>query len=366
MCNPFSDFIARLLPLAIQLDEPISDAVFDDLARQSFKLQFDLVIPYQRLCLARQIDPERVREWRQVPAIPTTAFKHDCWTCLPPAERTQVFHSSGTTSHQPSRHFHSPQSLAIYELSLRLWFERHVLPTSLPDPFILALTPSPRVAPHSSLVHMFDAIRRVRGDANFEFAGQLDGADAWIMDLDALTMRLEEVAGAARPVALLGTAFALVNLLDHLVARQIILPLPPDSRVMETGGFKGRSRSIPKTALYELLEQRLGIPPSHIVSEYGMAELSSQAYDHITGQPDNRPGRVFQWPPWARSTCVSPESGREVDDGQTGLIRVVDLANVGSITAIQTEDLGVRRDRQFELIGRAPLSEPRGCSLLIR
>jgi hypothetical protein len=43
---------------------------------------------------------------------------------------------------------------------------------------------------------------------------------------------------------------------------------------------------------------------------------------------------------------------------------VFDLASVFSVMAIQTEDLGTRRGDGFELIGRATLAEPRGCSLM--
>ena len=99
-----------------------------------------------------------------------------------------------------------------------------------------------------------------------------------------------------------------------------------------------------------------------------MTELSSQAYDRAVGieLPNWRlPGsaREFHFPPWARAEIVSPESGHEVEEGETGLIRVFDLANVYSVMAVQTEDLGVRRGTGFELIGRAALAEPRGCSL---
>ena len=57
---------------------------------------------------------------------------------------------------------------------------------------------------------------------------------------------------------------------------------------------------------------------------------------------------------------ISPETGREVADGETGLIRVFDLANVFSVMAIQTEDLGIRRGNGFELIGRAQLRRTPG------
>jgi hypothetical protein len=53
-----------------------------------------------------------------------------------------------------------------------------------------------------------------------------------------------------------------------------------------------------------------------------------------------------------------------VAEGETGLIRVFDLANVYSVLAIQTEDLGIRHGDGFVLAGRAVLAEPRGCSLM--
>jgi len=74
--------------------------------------------------------------------------------------------------------------------------------------------------------------------------------------------------------------------------------------------------------------------------------------------------RNFHFPPWTRVQIVSTETGREVAEGESGLIRVFDLANIFSVAAIQTEDVGVRRGDGFELVGRAQLSEPRGCSLM--
>jgi hypothetical protein len=139
------------------------------------------------------------------------------------------------------------------------------------------------------------------------------------------------------------------------------LRFPAGSRVFETGGYKGRSRSIPKAELHQLIEEQLGIPQSHIISEYGMSELSSQGYDRTAGKNGTR---IFQFPPWARAIVISPETRDEVPDGGTGLLRIYDLANVGSILAVQTEDLAIRRGEGFELIGRAAFAEPRGCSLL--
>ena len=73
---------------------------------------------------------------------------------------------------------------------------------------------------------------------------------------------------------------------------------------------------------------------------------------------------MFYFPPWARAQIISPETGDEVAEGETGLVRIFDLANIFSVLAVQTEDLGIRRDAGFELIGRDQQAEPRGCSLM--
>jgi hypothetical protein len=61
---------------------------------------------------------------------------------------------------------------------------------------------------------------------------------------------------------------------------------------------------------------------------------------------------------------VSPETSHEVKDGEIGLLRVYDLANVYSVMAIETQDLARRRGSDFDLIGRADRAQPRGCSLM--
>jgi len=233
------------------------------------------------------------------------------------------------------------------------------------------------------------------------------------LNFDAALAALNSSLVTRHPSLLLGTAFSFVHLLDFLVERNLRFDLPAGSRVMETGGYKGRSRALPKTELHQLITERLGVPPSHIICEYGMSELSSQAYDgtiqaNILDLPHPGPlpkerencrqsagesvrfrnskertmlfplpegegqgegkravkSHYFQFPPWTRVQIISPETGNEVADGETGLIRMFDLANVFSVMAIQTEDLGIRRGDGFELIGRAALAESRGCSLM--
>jgi hypothetical protein len=111
--------------------------------------------------------------------------------------------------------------------------------------------------------------------------------------------------------------------------------------------------------LHATLSSVFSVPSSRIFREYGMSELSSQAYDVTPIDSD-----AFQFPPWARFQIISPETGDVVADGEPGLLRICDLANVASAVMVQTEDLAVRRGKGFHLMGRAMTAEPRGCSLM--
>jgi hypothetical protein len=380
------------------------DAAFDALALELFVLQFKHNAAYRKICEARGLTPGVVEHWTQIPAVPTAVFKELELTCLAPGERTTVFHSSGTTEQKPSRHFHSPESLKVYEASLIPWFARCVVPDfgfRISDFGLVILTPQPVQAPHSSLVHMFETVRQKLGGASVpalssrrsrwgdkggsraEFLGRIAADGSWTLDFAAVLKTLYKTNEQNHPLILLGTAFSFVHLLDFLAEQDLRFQLPAGSRVMETGGYKNRSRSMPKTELHQFITERLGIPSSRIICEYGMSELSSQAYDlgalasrrrvsslcseQDAGVTPALPGPVtrhFCFPPWVRLQIISPETGHEVADGETGLIRIYDLANVFSVMAIQTEDLGIHYGRGFELIGRAQLAEPRGCSLM--
>jgi hypothetical protein len=406
------------------------DAEFNRLAAALFALQRDAVPIYGEFCAKRKVSA--VADWREIPALPAAAFKEFEVTSLPPAQRTHVFHSSGTTQHRPSRHFHNAQSLALYEESLRPWFRRHFLPeqaaigggadrsdrtdqaicnpqsairnpqsairnpqsakpvvnerisesasgnseltgsltpasltapaspqSAIRNPQLIILTPSPAQAPHSSLAYMFDTVRADFGAAIF--SGRVNGDGAWALDLEQTMAALREAQSAGQPVALLGTASSFVLLLDHCRAGRTAFRLAPGSRALETGGYKGRGRAAPKWELRQMMTRWLGMPESRILAEYGMSELSSQAYDRVIPEA----GGGFRFPPWARARIISPETGREAAEGETGLVQVVDLANVRSALAVQTEDLAVRCGAGFELTGRAAGTAARGCSLML-
>ena len=379
--NPFSGFASRLKPRIAELGSKpgsiLPETEFNSFALELFSLQFQNIAPYRRFCEARGIAPGSIDDWRNVPAIPTSAFKELELTILEPEERTTVFHSSGTTADKPSRHFHCAESIAVYEASLLGWFRQHILGDwdrliedervgPLDKPGFIILTPPSNAVPHSSLVHMFEATSRELASRDSVFTGLVAADGAWQLDLEATLFAIRKSMCANRPVSLLGTAFSFVHLLDHFAANNIRYRLAEGSRVLETGGYKGRSREMPKAELHALITKHLGIPGDRIVCEYGMSELGSQAYvrNACAAQAAAGSASALHFPPWARVRLIDPETGSDALAGEPGIIRVFDLANVFSVASIQTGDLGVSRCDGFELLGRAAMAEPRGCSLM--
>jgi acyl-CoA synthetase (AMP-forming)/AMP-acid ligase II len=329
-------------------------ARFARLALGLFAFHFEHCEPYRRFCLRRGATPGRISDWRAIPAVPAAAFKEVALRCFPPERTLRTFRTSGTsTGARGELHL---DTLALYEASLLASFRRHLLPDLPPGgrARILALAPAPAEAPGSSLTHMFAtaiAALGAPGSGFFVAEGRLREAEL----LQALA------AAGAEPLLLAGTAFAFAHLLDSLARRGARLALPARARLMETGGFKGRARELSREALHAELADRLGLRPERIVNQYGMTELGSQFYDSVLAEPGALRRKLG--PPWARVRIVDPEGEAEAPAGEPGAIVVLDLANTGSVAAIRTADLGRRIADGFEVLGREPGAEARGCSI---
>jgi hypothetical protein len=319
---------------------PLPEPRFDELARELFAWQFPRVPAFRRLSEGHGVSPATLISWREIPAMPQQLFKRATLFAHGDAAPGTVYETSGTTTGEPGRQH--LLSTDIYRAVSVAGARRVGLFEHTPEFHFIAS--SPREAPHSSLSAMFGFWQRAAASGRGNF---------W-MGAQAFTRLSDRLAATRRPVALAGTAFGFVHLLDFLGTRR--LRLPRGSWLLETGGFKGRSREIPKVELYAELARTFGVPDRAIWNEYGMSELSSQAYARgIDGRHET--------PPWARVLVVDPATGREVAPSREGLVRWIDLANVDSVLALQTLDRAVRTPGGFRLLGRLPRTEPRGCSL---
>jgi hypothetical protein len=316
------------------LEQP-QPARFEELAIQLFEVQRKKNRPYDLYCRALGVS---VSSWKEIPGLPQQVFKHTEVRSFPAEETRFEFRTSGTTGEGFGRQL--LPSLTLYkEAVLRGWAHAR-----LPDYPIGLLMPDLRQNPHSSLAQMGVFLGENREHRYFwEDPGRLDveGLRSFISDQQ-------------RPVVLFGTALAFLNILQGSTASTI--SLPEGSLIVETGGFKGTNRTIEKSDLYGALSSYFGIPTESIWNEYGMTELSSQFYSSGVDQP-------HLGPVWARVVVIDPATNREALPGQIGMIRIIDLANIWSVLAIQTQDLAWNGSGgEFHLIGRDPNALPRGCS----
>ena len=352
------------------VEHPLPDGLFDELALAVFRWQFETNPVYRRFAEGRARTPASVGSWRDVPAVPAAAFR-----ALPlvsgGAERVErVFRTSGTTGGGTGRGEHHVARLDLYRESLLPSFRANLLPDHAVLPF-LSLVPSPESLPDSSLSFMVGAARGAFGGEGSGWFADPDGGT----DLPGLATALRNHETAARPVLLLGTAFAFVRWLEAAEGEGWRFRLAEGSRLMETGGFKGRSRTVPRAVLYQGLERHLGIPVASMVNEYGMTELLSQYYEPVlvpargarvpagAGAEEALAARRHLPPPWMRFQVLDPLSLAPVPEGEPGLLCHHDLANVHSVSAVLTEDVGVQVGEGLRLLGRFPGAEPRGCSL---
>ncbi len=306
---------------------------FRKAALSLFAFQARRCEPYARYLSLLGVEPQSVDAVEKIPFMPVELFKtHDVYCGQHRPEK--IFTSSGTSASTAARHM--MESLALYERDFTLCFEMFYGPADRWN--IFALLPSYLEREGSSLVYMMDRLIARSRSGGF-----------YLHDHDAL---LDDMRRAQGPKLLLGVSYALLDLAETQPE------LPQDTVVMETGGMKGRRKELPKSTLHEMLCR--GLVTDTVHSEYGMAELSSQAY--------SCGGGIFRCPPWMGISVRDLNDPFEIlVPERNGGINIIDLANICSCAFLQTQDVGkLHADGSFEIFGRADRSETRGCNLLVQ
>jgi hypothetical protein len=341
----------------------MADDEFNDLALQLFAYQLRYNTPYASYCAQFGITRERLpSSWEEIPAVPSAAFKEATLATFDPGHAALVFETSGTTRGEGGRHF--METAQLYDAALLASFSAFVLPDHAPLRFLM-LVPNPAENPHSSLGYMMQKVAEEFGD----------GSASWFisngeLDVERFIGEVEAAIDHDRPVCIATTAFSLVHLLDALHEKGRYFALPTGSRIMETGGFKGRSRIVDRFQLYTRAASRFGTALGAIVSEYGMTELTSQYYDDVfvrEALEGATEPRYKTPPPWMRARVVGADN-RTLPRGTVGSLVHVDLANRSSCVALHTEDLGIEFEpseygQRIVLMGRDADASLRGCSL---
>lgn len=313
---------------------------FDALAVRVLRYQAAALPTYGRLVtrLGASLD-----SWQAAPMVPTELFQELDLCSRPPSPKDRVFRTSGTTVGR--RGARRVPDLTLYRTAMAQPFIAGVLDGDPSRRRWISLIPRADVLPDSSLTFMVT-----------ELAEALASETWWVMEKDGIDFELAKTAlgeghghGDER-VLVLTTAFALAELLDKL---RWPPRLPPGSRVMLTGGFKGRTVGLSESELLDKLHAILGVPRDLVRAEYGMTELTSQAY-----------GAPLAPMSTLRFRVVHPETGATLGPGEVGLVGCFDLLNLDNVSSILTSDLGsLDAEGRLTLHGRRPGATPRGCSL---
>ena len=319
-----------------------SPDTFNALAVELFNYQYQNNTIYRKYCDALKVNIPVIDAVRKIPFLPISFFKtHVIKTGE--FEADTIFESSGTTGTINSKHF--VKNIELYIQSFSKCFEKFYGQPE--NKCILGLLPSYLERKNSSLVVMTEELIRKTGN-------ELSGF--YLYDHEKLHSTLIHNELLKIPTLLIGVSYALLDFAEKysMQLRHTI--------VMETGGMKGRREEMTRQELHARLQDQLGVSLVH--SEYGMTELLSQAYSKGDG--------IFHCPGWMKVLL------RDEDDpfnmitaadahtkSLTGLINIIDLANIYSCSFIATDDIGrLHNNESFEVLGRMDGSDVRGCSLM--
>ena len=310
---------------------------FEKIALQTFRFQYENNLVYREFCSLMKVEKSSVKTIQQIPFLPIQFFKsHSVISNGNSIQKT--FTSSGTSGEQTSKHYVT--DVSIYEKSYQNGFSQFY--GNIEDYVVLALLPSYLEREGSSLIYMVsDLIQKTKNSES----------GFYLHNTDALIDKLIVLDSTGKNVILIGVTYALLDLIEK---HQFQLK---NTIIMETGGMKGKRKELIREELHAQLCSGFGVSSIH--SEYGMTELLSQAYSLGNG--------IFECPTWMQILIRDTEDALNyVENGKTGGINVIDLANINSCSFIATQDLGKKYpNTTFEVLGRFDNSDIRGCNLMV-
>jgi hypothetical protein len=310
---------------------------FEKIALKVFRFQYENNLVYKEFCTLMNTNVQEVKSLQQIPFLPIQFFKsHRVISNENPIQ--EIFTSSGTTGIINSQH--CVTDISIYEESYQKGFTQFY--GNIEDYVILALLPSYLEREGSSLIYMVKDLIEKTNNPESGF---------YLHNHEALIERLIALDASGQNVILIGVTYALLDLIEKHTFQL------KNTFIMETGGMKGKRKEMIREELHEQLCGGFGVSAIH--SEYGMTELLSQAYSLGDG--------VFECPSWMQILIRDTEDALTYrENGKTGGINVIDLANINSCSFIATQDLGKKNpNNSFEVLGRFDNSDIRGCNLMV-
>jgi hypothetical protein len=302
-------------------------------------------------------DRLRIERIEDVPFLPVTLFKTHTLASVPDAEVVKVLTSSGTTSQQPSRVVLDAETASVQSAVLvkvaQHFLGRDRLPMVILD--------------HAGVV-------RDRRSYSARGAGILGMAQFGHrpfyalredMSLDEEGLRAYLAWAAGRPVLLFGFTFMIWQYLVQALERGGRRLDLAGGVLVHSGGWKKlQEAAVDPGTFRDRVAAVTGI--ERVINFYGMVE-------QVGGVYFENPKHHLQAPIYSEIIVRDPVTLAPLPDGQPGLVQVLScLPTSYPGHSLLTEDLGVIRGvdpegtgmggRSFEILGRVPKAELRGCS----
>lgn len=322
---------------------------------------------FQKWCRRQGFRPQdEISDLASVPFLPVGIFKRLLLCSVPNEQIVRVLTSSATSSQTPSRIVldqvtRNRQIRALTSILMhRIGGQRR--------PFIILDTP-----PESETVTTSELSARAAGMRGYLMAATRkeyvlkNSATGLTLDLDKLIDLVDGFKAQGTPFCVLGYTYVLYR---HVVAalrdEGVCLELPENATILHFGGWKKlHHHAVTPAVLNAHTAEVFGIASHAICDVYGFTEQLGVIY------PDGIDG-IKRTPSYSEVFVRDPRTLDVLPDGETGLLEFVcPLPHSYPGVAVLLDDLGriVTRDpgpngtmgTGFEIVGRAPQAEPRGC-----
>ena len=346
--------VLRFIEAGVEAEVPD----FNDYCLRMFALHYEVNAIFREFCDAKKVKPGDISTWQDIPMVYNDVFKTHLVASFPLEKSVMACLTGGTTSlTQRGRIFRDEDGRRLVFSANKMMTGSYLFPDFKDGKRcrILILAPSPELAPSMGMAIGIDQTRLAFGTPDSAFLLGKSG-----IDVNALIKALRKSEASGVPVALIGATSAYVYFFQACRRKKMTFRLPPGSRICDGGGYRGRFGVVTREDYYAMVQEIIGIPGSHCVNVLGEAETATNLFDDslrrcVNGLPPKK--RTRPVPPWSRVLAMSIDDLKPLPDGEVGLLAHWDLANVPTVLAVITDNLGYTTDngRGCEMVGRAKI-----------
>jgi hypothetical protein len=384
------DLDREIMDLIVHGEDPKDPSKFNYLALKEWTFQFhnNPILRKHSITKYGIKSPDEIHNYEDIPVLPSGAYKKWRIISFPevllteerisPAEARAKqlathFTSNGTSSKTDEQgrplvvgnFYRDPDAMELFDATITQAAKEYLFTDGVKRKFLL-LSPPPEMLPSMPMIYDQELMRQNFGTEDRIYLISKEGFDAkkFVEEL-----KLAEKTG--QPLMVGGASFAFVPFSDGCKQKNLSFNLPKGSISVDGGGYKGRSREVPKQEFIETISQVFGLPNGHVINLLGYSEHPSLIYDNVfknavsgVNSPRYKPNL-----PWHKTLVVDPEKYPKetvfLKKGEKGILRHFDLSDRGTVIAVQTDDEGELIEDGFEIWGRAKEAGARGCSLAV-